>query len=170
MIKYTDYNFWKREGIDFKEVYDYCKDILKCDSIEELKEKFSKYLPEFLEIGSINKFVYSMIDKIYPNDDQHQASSLKLLYMESQLLSHGNGYMLSSNYGSFMDRFSAINAIDILIDKFYEKVGDVIEEKAKEDSSFKKANYDFSKLYSNYKNKKDIKNKILHSLIEKKIG
>ncbi len=80
-------------------------------SYDDFKKLFNTNLGFIYEKTSIKKLVYNSIDdyfKIVPEN----ALELKMFYDESQLLSHGNGYMLQSNTGAFMDSSPAIEFID----------------------------------------------------------
>lgn len=84
-----------------------CHDI----SYEDFKKVFKTSLGFIFEKTSINKLVYSSIDDFYKLDSIN-GESLKLFYDESEYLSHGNGYMLQSNTGAFMDSSAAIELTD----------------------------------------------------------
>lgn len=112
---------------------------------EEYKKKITKKsMPEFLGYESINSFVFEMIDELIPNVPGIK-DTVKMIYEESQNLSHGNGYMLLSNYGAFMDSFTASQAIDELLYALITKFNDDVQNGDKA-----KAKYDFAKLKKKY--------------------
>ena len=80
-------------------------------SFEGFKEKFSKSLGFIPETISISKLVYNFIDDITKNDEVMKEHR-KMLYDEAQNLSHANGYMISANYGAFMEYSTVITFVD----------------------------------------------------------
>lgn len=83
--------------------------------IKNFEEKLSKDLPTFLGFTSIREFVFNMYKGM--NYDAILASLCEVLYNESQAFSHGNGYLLSSMDGSFMDYMSTMQMMDLLLSK-----------------------------------------------------
>ncbi len=85
----------------------------ECPSIsyDDFKKAFTTNLGFIFEKTSINQLVYSSIDDFYKSNPEN-GEILKLFYDESEFLSHGNGFMLQSNTGAFMDSSSAIGLTD----------------------------------------------------------
>lgn len=80
---------------------------------DEFKQISKKSIISYLGYKSINDFVYEMIDDYIKDNEQN--SIYKLIYAESQYFSHGNGYSLTSNTGSFKDIDSCIDIVDNLL-------------------------------------------------------
>ena len=116
------------------------------DNIKDINEDDSKNLPKLLGYNGINDFVFKMIDNVFPDNTLNQNSVFKLLYLESQLLSHGNGYMLSSNYGSFSDKDAVNAAINKIVIVLAEKLKKTLDIKAKADKEYRKLSYDLGKM------------------------
>ena len=103
-----------------------------------------KTMPEYLGFSDINSFVFKMIDDL-STDFMWQKDMLKMLYTESQSLSHGNGYMLISNDGTFMDSNAACKAIDVLLWSILKEYKDSVFKLTN-----KKLQYDINKLFDEY--------------------
>ena len=151
MQAYTMINYLKvmNEDIEdeIKKIYPLYKRVFNNEILYEdfVKIITNKSMPEFLGFDDINSFVFKMIDELVI-DLLWQKDMFKMLYEESQTLSHGNGYMLSSNYGTFMDVDAACGAIDVLILALLGKYNDTIQK----NNVTKKLKYDIKKLYKEY--------------------
>lgn len=82
-------------------------------SYNEFKGICNKSLISCFGYNGINQFVYEMIDDYISNKEQNLIC--KLIYAESQYFSHGNGYSLTSNLGSFKDIDSCVDIVDNLL-------------------------------------------------------
>jgi len=82
-------------------------------SYEDFSKNY-KYTLGFIPYKqSFNQFVRTLIDDFVKKDDTLNAH-MKMVYDESQFLSHANGYMISSNTGAFMEYSSVIVFVDYL--------------------------------------------------------
>lgn len=126
-------------------------------SPEKMAKNVDQSLPEFLDYNSIKDFVFDMIEDLLA-DKKDNKSVAKMLYLESQLLSHGNGYMLPSNFGCFSDADGAFAMIDLLFEKLFDKMGRVLEILSNEDNKWSKASCSVNgKLKEKFKEAKRIK-------------
>lgn len=89
-------------------------------SYEDFQKRFNSSLGFIFERTSINKLVHTSIED-YFKEKPENGLILKMLYDESQLLSHGNGYMLQSNTSAFVDSSSAIEFVDRTISYYLKK-------------------------------------------------
>ena len=150
MEAYTSINFLKILNKDvsdlIKQVYPIYKNAInkdiEFDKFEALILK--KSMPEFLGIKDINTFVFNMIDGLIINV-LWQRDTFRMLYEESQALSHGNGYVLASNDGAFMDSKAACDAIDVLILSLIDMYNKIVQK-----SNSNKMKYDFGKSFLEY--------------------
>ncbi len=121
--KHTRYNFLKVLELNTEKEIEDSYLLWKLITNENNKEKFIKDMNKTMGfiIGntSINDFVYEMIDYIYT--DKNNNSNVKLLYDESQLFSHANGYMVSSNEGAFNEILPIIIYVDNITIYFLKK-------------------------------------------------
>lgn len=126
LTKHTRIKLMEIYGIDTKEKL---KDAYECYlnsgdniSFEDFKIKFSSSLGFISEQTSIAKLVYKFIDDITANNEVMKAHR-RMLYDESQNLSHANGYMIVANSGAFME-YSTVTtfvdeSVDFLIELYY---------------------------------------------------
>jgi len=150
MEAYTSINFLKILNEDvsdlIKQVYPIYKNAInkdiEFDKFEALIIK--KSMPEFLGIKDINAFVFNMIDGLIINV-LWQRDTFRMLYEESQALSHGNGYVLASNDGAFMDSKAACDAIDVLILSLIDMYNKIVQK-----SNSNKMKYDIGKFFLEY--------------------
>ena len=115
-------------------------------SYDDFLKIFSKPLGFLDKQTSINQFVYDFIDGFIPTNIKSRLSA-KLLYDESQCLSHANGYMLLANTGAFMDNHAAIGTIESAICHVlynYHKLWDLYV-KLEKDTSYQKLAYEIKK-------------------------
>ena len=92
----------------------YYKKIKKKTNIdyETFVSKTSKMLGFVDNFESINKFVYSFIEACLVSNPEYIAH-IKMLYDESQALSHANGYMIGANNGAFGEYSLVLYFIDL---------------------------------------------------------
>ena len=74
---------------------------------EEFESRFKSVVKAIDPNLSINNLVHSFINDVcdmeYDQDAELNKASFNMLYDESQMLSHGNGYSLEANQGAFAD-------------------------------------------------------------------
>ena len=74
---------------------------------EEFESRFKSIVKAIDPKLSINSLVHSFINDVcdmeYDQDAEFRKASFNMLYDESQMLSHGNGYSLEANQGAFAD-------------------------------------------------------------------
>ena len=117
--KHTRIKIYEILGEDTKELWD---DAYKCYlksgssiTFDEFKKHFSLPLGFIPEKTNITNFVYKLIDAVC-GEDKTFAAHMRMVYDESQLLSHANGYMITANTGAFMEFSSVIVFMDSVID------------------------------------------------------
>lgn len=119
---------------------------MKKISYDDFLEVFAKPMGFLPKTTSLNQFVYDFIDCFIPTNIKSRLS-VKLLYDESQCLSHANGYMLLANTGAFMDNHAAIGTIESAICHVlynYHKLWDLYV-KLEKDTSYQKLAYEIKK-------------------------
>ena len=132
MQYYTKINYLKVKKENFEDELKKSYDIYKKEFNNEIP--FDKYtdlitlnfMPVYLGYKDIKGFVFEMIDDLII-DKLHQKDICKILYEESQSLSHGNGYVLSSNEGTFRDSDSACKSIDVLLLALFKEYAGIVE-------------------------------------------
>ena len=116
ITKHTRIKLMDAHNIDssseIKEAFKKFENIDGSLSFEDFVESFKTLLGFMPKKTSINQFTYSMIDELIT--ETTMKAHIKMVYDESQFLSHANGYMLQSNTGSFMEYSSAIVSTDLL--------------------------------------------------------
>lgn len=163
VTKHTRLKLMEIYGIDQKEKLE---DAYKCYmnydkniSFEEFKKKFFKSLGFVPGDISITKFVFNFIDAL-TKDNQDFGNHMKMVYDESQFLSHANGYMISSNSGAFMDYSSVIIFTDVcieyIIELYYNRYK--LYNESKGEHKYNKFIYDLNKCLKDYKKYAKIKN------------
>ena len=117
--KHTRIKIYEILGEDTKELWD---DAYKCYlksgnniSLDDFKKHFSDQMGFVPEKINITNFVYKLIDAVC-GEDKTFAAHMRMVYDESQLLSHANGYMITANTGAFMEYSSVIVFMDSVID------------------------------------------------------
>jgi len=146
VTKQTRIRLMDIEGVDSKDeadkAFELYKKIKPEISRDEYDDSFKYGLGFIPEKPSINKFVEDYIDSIIPKSDifnQH----MKMVYDESQFLSHAEGYMISCNTGAFMEYSPVMVFIDIcaesMLDSYIDmlKTHDIIENDNKYSSIIK---------------------------------
>jgi len=168
ITKHTRINLMAALDLDFsnenKEAFELMKKENKDVNQEEFLTNFKHSLGFIPKKTSINTLVRSIIDDFIPKDETFNAH-MKMVYDEAQLLSHANGYMISSNTGAFMEHSSVIPFIDYLTSGLLEyyiaewKLYDICEGEGKSAdfiASIKKCSNDFS-IEAKQKNEMDKK-------------
>ena len=139
-------------------------------SYEEFKIVFSKSLGFIEDTISINKLVYTFIEDILSNDAV-MCSHMKMVYDESQALSHANGYMIISNSGAFMEQSSVIPFVDrctdFILNRFVAQW--MLYIAVENDSKSKKFVYDVKKQCKIFSNAAMTKNKMEYDLKDFKV-
>ena len=129
-----------------KQAYEIYIQYVKNISYDDFLEAFAKPIGFLPKTTSLNQFVYDFIDGFNPTNIKSRLSA-KLLYDESQCLSHANGYMLLANTGAFMDNHAAIGTMESAICHVlynYHKLWDLYV-KLENDTSYKKLAYEIKK-------------------------
>lgn len=107
--------------------YEYFKNNYKTNlNLDTFTKTFNKTLGFLItydnKIPTINDLVFDFIDKTTSDlpavEGMDVGDTIKLLYKESQMLSHANGYLYFSNYGAWADDVPPIVFIDIAINNF----------------------------------------------------
>lgn len=165
VTKHTRIQLMEINGMDIKEKLD---DAYKCYmnydqniSFDDFKNKFSKSLGFIVQEISINKMVYNFIDTLTGSDAIFN-NYMKMIYDESQFLSHANGYMISSNTGAFMDYSSVIIFIDLAVEyimKLYVNITKLYNETEGE-HKLNKFLYDINKSLKDFKKYAKLKNEV----------
>ncbi|HOJ44634.1 MAG TPA: hypothetical protein PK340_01165 [Bacilli bacterium] len=157
ITKHTRINLMAALDLDFSNENKDAFELMKKENKDVNKEEFLKNFKHSLGFSpkkiSINKLVRSLIDDFIPKNETFN-SHMKMVYDEAQLLSHANGYMISSNSGAFMEYSSVIPFVDYLISALLDyyiaewKLYDIYEGEGKHAdfiSSIKNCLNDFSK-------------------------
>ncbi|RIA78571.1 hypothetical protein EI71_00132 [Anaeroplasma bactoclasticum] len=151
MQYYTIINYLKVKNEPFEDELNKSYEIYKKQFNSEITlDKYTdlitkNFMPVYLGYEDIKGFVFEMIDDLVI-DILHQKDSCKMLYEESQCLSHGNGYVLSSNVGAFLDSDSACKSIDVLLLALFKEYAEIV----KKNNLPKKLKYDIKSLLKKY--------------------
>lgn len=165
VTKHTRIQLMEINGIDIKEKLD---DAYNCYmnydqniTYDDFKNKFSKSLGFIPQEISINKIVYDFINTLTENDIIF-SNYMKMVYDESQFLSHANGYMISSNTGSFMDYSSVIVFTDLAVGYIMELYCNITQlyNETEGEHKLNKFIYDIKKSLKDFKKHAKLKNEI----------
>lgn len=121
-----------RQEIDLSDAYEiYSKIYIKPCDIQVFEEAFIKALGYLIDengyVPSITKVVLDFIKPFESNVENGISigRAMYLDYMESQMLSHANGYMWFANRGAFNDTNNVFIGIDVCIGTIIEKLYNV---------------------------------------------
>ena len=163
--KHTRIKLMDIYGLDtsekLNEAYEQYKSNVKNIHFDEFKKVFMTSLGFIPEQTSITKLVNDAIDGLIKNDETMNAH-LKMLYDEAQMLSHANGYMISSNTGAFMEYSTVIAYCDqfvTLLLKFYQVSWDLYN-KTEGKKHYSKFVYDLKKNIKDFEKAAFAKNKL----------
>ena len=110
---YTLYSYYNSIGDSdmanemYEKGFENAKSFIPNITREEFESRFKSIVKAIDPKLSINNLVHSFINDVcdmeYDQDADLRKATFNMLYDESQMLSHGNGYSLEANQGAFAD-------------------------------------------------------------------
>lgn len=174
MTKHTRYRILNAYGENtddvLKDAYNLWYDKIEKIDFDTFKRKFDNILGFIPDGRSINKLVYDLIDDVIVDDKVFNAH-MKMVYDESQMLSHANGYMISSNTGAFMEYSSVIPFLDMIISfemNYYISYVKIYNESEGE-HKYNKFIYDLNKQFKEFHKAAKAKNELDYKLKDLKV-
>ena len=107
---------------------------------------------------SLTKMVNTFLSNSFSQFGECFIEPVKLDYVESQMLSHANGYMWFANTGAWADVFNLFKATDLIVIEILSKVQNVFElHREIEESKKQTEEYYNNQLIANQKSLEDLK-------------